>query len=152
MVSAFRRARRENATRFVFRLESVRLVRRERRALSIARAIRGRERARRRTLITGSTYTVLANAATGCFVGEPVGVVAAASAGGVFACVSRGAPAFRFRLRNAIMARIGEIDGGRRGREARRCGRDAARRDRETRATLGCRCAKWVDGSPRARD
>jgi hypothetical protein len=79
-------------------------------------------------------------------------VVAAASAGGVFACVSRGAPAFRFRLRNAIMARIGEIDGGRRGREARRCGRDAARRDRETRATLGCRCAKWVDGSPRARD
>jgi hypothetical protein len=90
----------------------------------------------------------LANAATGCFEGEPVGVVAAASAGGFAACVSCAAPAFRFLLRNAIMARIGEIGGGRRGREARRCGRDAARsRDRETRATVGYRCTKWADGS-----
>ena len=73
---------------------------------------------------------MLANAATGCLQGEPVGVVAAASAGGFAACVSRAALAFRFLLRNAIMWRESarSVAGG---ADAKRGDAVETRRDRE---------------------
>jgi len=62
--------------------------------------------------------------------GEPVGVVAAASAGGFAACVSRAALAFRFLLRNAIVWRESarSVAGG---ADAKRGDAVETRRDRE---------------------